>query len=78
MEREGALPWVLRESDVHRVRSVAPDDTTTLFLRIYAENQAAEARCWIDDLFIDRKRVIAQLTTMSQVTSPFYPGAILL
>jgi hypothetical protein len=33
---------------------VAPDDATTLFLRLYAENQAADARCWIDDLFIDR------------------------
>lgn len=32
---------------------VAPPEATTIFLRLYAENQAADARCWIDDVFIE-------------------------
>lgn len=36
------------------IEVLAPSDATTIFLRLYAENQAADARCWIDDLFIDR------------------------
>ena len=29
-----------------------PEDAATLFLRVYAENQAAGTTCWVDDLFI--------------------------
>lgn len=30
----------------------APAKTRTIFLRLYINNQTADARCWIDDLFI--------------------------
>lgn len=33
---------------------VAPPDATTIFLRLYAQNQAVDARCLVDDLFVDQ------------------------
>lgn len=32
---------------------IAPPTATNIFLRLYASNQAADARCWIDDLLLD-------------------------
>ena len=32
----------------------APAKTQTVFLRLYVNGQAADARCWLDDLFIGR------------------------
>jgi hypothetical protein len=33
---------------------VAPPEATTIFVRLFVDQQAAGARCWIDDAFIGK------------------------